>query len=219
MVNLIISCNQDIDKSSYVEKNDLKLVTNILPDKTNLELEKNDVDINKTEINYCELIKVNNFSNLNNKDTFKLIYNCDSLEDTMIFQIIGFTGDKLYEERFFGTSFYDYSRPWYIYVTDYKKRGRNFDPETLSAQISDSLHQADLQFIKQKMNDFFIDTKFVINPLSKLDKSMFFEKNYNKISDDTTLIGFSYKLFEGGGFEMIAYSKKFKETVIIASSD
>jgi len=136
----------------------------------------------------------------------------------MSFQIIGFSGDIIYEKRFLGISFYDYSRPWYEYVTD-PKRGKNFDPNKLSSQISDSLHQADLQYIKLRMAKFFNEDNFVDNPMMKLSKDMFYKDNYKEISGDPTVIGFTHKLFEGGGFEMIAYSKKINKVLLIAASD
>lgn len=177
-------------------------------------------ETNRTEYgsNQCEIIKKHSFSRNDRMDIFKLIFNCENFEGSMSFLIIGFSGDIIYEKRFLGTSFYDYSKPWYEYVTD-PKRGKNFDPNKLSSQISDSLHQADLKYIKLRMDNFFNEDNFVDNPMMKLSKDMFYKENYKAISGDPTVIGFTYKLFEGGGFEMIAYSKKINKVLLIAASD
>jgi len=168
--------------------------------------------------NQCAIIKGHPFSNQAKIDTFKLVYNCENLEDSMVFRIIGSSGEMIYERRFLGIGFYDYSRPWFEYITD-PKRGRDFDPDKLSSQISDSLHKADLKYIKLRMNKFFNDENFISNPMSKIDKDMFIKDNYKEISGDSTLIGFSHTLFVGGGSEMIAYSKKIKKVLLIVSSD
>ena len=168
--------------------------------------------------NQCEKIKQHSFSRQDKMDTFKLIFNCENLEDSMSFQIIGYSGVIIYEKIFLGIEFYDYSRPWYEYVTD-PKRGKNFDPNKLSRQISDSLHQADLQYIRLRMDKFLSEDNFVDNPMMKLPKDMLYKDNYKEISGDSTVIGFTYKLFEGGGFEIIAYSKKTKKILLIAASD
>jgi hypothetical protein len=180
-----------------------------------IEKEKN---LTKNETNPCEIIKRHSFSRQGKMDIFKLIFNCENLEDSISFQIIGFSGDLIYEKRFLGISFYDYSRPWYEYITD-PVRGKSFDPDKLSRQISDSLHKADLQYIKLRIENFFNEDNFVDNPMMKLSKDKFYKTNYKEISGDPSIIGFKYKLFEGGGFEMIGFSKKTNKTLLIAASD
>ncbi len=166
----------------------------------------------------CEIIKKHPFSNQDKADTFKLIYNCENLEDTMSFQIIDFSGKLIYERRFLGNRFYDYGRPWYIYVTD-PKRGRDFDPnQKLGSHIADSLHKEDMQYIRKRMNDFFNEKWFIANPVMKLDKKMLNMFDYDGIAGDSTAIGFMIHLFDEG-FEMIAYSKKQQKVQLIASSD
>lgn len=170
--------------------------------------------------NQCEIIKKHSFSRQDREDTFKLIFNCENLEDSMSFQIINFSGDKIYEKRFLGISFYDYSRPWYVYVTD-PKRGKDMNVvgQKLSTQVADSLHKEDIQYIKERMNKFFNEDNFVDNPIMKLSKDMFLKDNYKEISEDSTVIGFAHNLFGGGGFEMIGYSKKTNKVLLIAASD
>lgn len=188
---------------------ELTMVTSIINKETNFS---------ENITNQCEKIKQHSFSRQDKMDTFKLIFNCENLEDSMSFQIIGYSGVIIYEKIFLGIEFYDYSRPWYEYVTD-PKRGKNFDPNKLSRQISDSLHQADLQYIRLRMDKFLSEDNFVDNPMMKLPKDMLYKDNYKEISGDSTVIGFTYKLFEGGGFEIIAYSKKTKKILLIAASD
>lgn len=187
---------------------ELKMATSIIT-KAN-----NSTDIGAKK---CEIIKKHSFSRQDRKDTFKLIYNCENLEDSISFKIISFSGDLIYERRFLGVEFYDYGRPWYEYVTD-TKRGKNFDPYKLSSQISDSLHQADLQYLKLRMDKFFNDEKFIDNPMMKLDKKNLNEFHYEGIEGDPTVIGFGIQLFVEG-FEMIAYSKKLQKVLFIAASD
>lgn len=170
------------------------------------------------KISSCKLIKDHTFSNQNKKDTFVLLYDCNNLEDSMTFEIISFSGAIIYRKGFLGTAFYDYSRPWYEYISD-PKRGKDFDPEKLNRQVADSLHKADLLYIKKRMNEFFCDENFMTNPTKKLNKDMLNISDYKDIKSDSTVIGFSYKLFEGGGFEMIAYSKTLREVRLIATSD
>lgn len=165
----------------------------------------------------CEIIKKHSFSRNDRKDTFKLIYNCENLEDSISFKIIRFSGELIYERRFLGIAFYDYGRPWYKYVTD-PKRGRNFDPQQLSRQIADSLQQADLQYLKQRMDEFFKDENFVDNPMMKLDRKHLNELRDEGIEGDSTAIGFKLQLFVEG-FEMIAYSKKLQKVLFVASAD
>lgn len=166
----------------------------------------------------CKLIKEHAFSDQNKKDTFKLFYNCNNLEDSMMVQISSFSGAIIYKKGFMGTDFYDYSRPWYLYVSD-PKRGSDFVPEKLNSQVADSLHKADLIYIKKRMNEFFGEVYFTTNPIKKLDKDMLIMSEYKDIQSDSTVIRFSYRLWEGGGFQMIAYSKKLQEVKIIAASD
>lgn len=167
--------------------------------------------------NQCEIIKKHSFSRQDREDTFKLIFNCENPEDSMLFQIIGFSGDVIYEKRFLGISFFDYGRPWYMYVTD-PKRGKDFNAEKLSSQVTDSLHKADMQYINKQMNEFFNDDRFIVNPIMKLDKKHLNVFHYDGISDDSTVIGFQIQLYVEG-FEMIAYSKKMRKVQFIAASD
>ena len=69
------------------------------------------------------------------------------------------------------------------------------------------------------MNEFFSDQNFITNPIKTLEKEMLNISDYKDIKNDSTVIGFLYKLFEGGGFEIIAYSKKLREVKLIATSD
>ena len=166
-----------------------------------------------------KMIKNHAFSNPDKKDTFKLLYNCGNLADSMIFQIISFSGTKIYEKRFTGTSFYDYGRPWYDYITD-PKRGKGFKPENLSKEVSDSLHKADLRYIQKRMNDFFNEDRFIVNPILRFknDKLKLNMSDYRGITEDSTVIGYAIQL-SVEGFEMIAYSRKMKKVMFIASSD
>jgi len=189
----------------------------------NTVIAKSDSSENKAnsgmKISSSKLIREHPFSNQNKKDTFVLLYDCNNLEDSMTFEIISFSGAIIYRKGFLGTAFYDYSRrPWYEYISD-PKRGKDFDPEKLNSQVADSLHKADLLYIQKRMKKFFSDENFMTNPIKKLNKEMLNFSDYKDIKNDSTVIGFSYTLFEGGGFEMIAYSKILRKVKLIASSD
>ncbi len=173
----------------------------------------------ETGIYDCKMIKNHAFSNPDQKDTFKLLYNCGNLADSMIFQIISFSGTKIYEKRFTGTSFYDYGRPWYDYITD-PKRGKGFNPENLSTGVADSLHKADLRYIQKKMHEFFNEDRYIVNPILRFknDKLKLNMSDYSGITEDSTVIGYAIQL-SVEGFEMIAYSRKMKKVMFIASSD
>lgn len=189
---------------------ELKMETSIIGNETNR---------NEKGTNQCEIIKKHSFSRQDSEDTFKLIFNCKNLEDSMSFKIISFSGDLIYERRFLGVSFYDYGRPWYVYVSD-PKRGRDMNviAQNLSRQVADSLHVADLQYIKKRMDEFFNDDRYLVNPILKLDKKSLNVFHYEGISGDSTVIGFKIQLFVEG-FEMIAYSKKMQKVQFIASAD
>ena len=165
----------------------------------------------------CEIIRKHSFSRQDKVDIFKLKFNCENLEDSMSFQIIGYSGDLIYERRFLGKSLYDYGRPWYVYVTD-PRRGRDFNAQNLNSQVADSLHKADLKYIKKRMNDFFNDDRYMVNPIQKLDNKHLNVFHYDGINGDSTVIGFKIQLFVEG-FEMIAYSKKMQKVQLIASDD
>lgn len=214
---LIFSCNIGNNKSR--NQNDTKSQKIKIIEQSKIELNINEKKPETKNGNYeSKMIKEHAFSIQDKKDTFKLLYNFENLEDSMIFQITDYSGVLIFEKRFLGISFYDYGRPSYEYITD-PQRGKDFDPNKLSIQISDSLHKADLQFIRKRMNEFFGDDNFMVNPVMKLNKDMLNVSDYKEITGDSTVIGFSYKLFEGGGFEMIAYSKMTQKVRLIASSD
>jgi len=208
LVLTIIACTVFIQNLNAGVNLELKMETSIISKETN-----------RTEngTKQCEIIKKHSFSRQDREDIFKLIFNGENLEDSMSFQIIGFSGDLIYEIRFLGTSFYDYGRPWYVYVTD-PKRGKDFNAQKLSSQVADSLHKADVQYIKKRMYEFFNDDRFVVNPMVKLDKKYLNMFHYDGISGDSTVIGFKIRLYVEG-FEMIAYSKKMLQVQFIASAD
>lgn len=171
-------------------------------------------DINN-KIEKCEIIKEHIFSNKNSNDTFEIIYDCNNLEGPMIFQIINNEGITIYKKEFLGIQLYDYERPWYLYVTN-PIRVEDFDHKKMNKHLADSLQKADLKYIKSRINSFFDEEKFIKNPLSNLDKDFINQEILKKIDNDKITVGFSYKLFEGGGFEIIGYSKKLNKTLLIA---
>jgi hypothetical protein len=210
IVLTIIACAVFILYLNAGVNEELKMETTIISKETN----RNEKGTNK-----CEIIKKHSFSRQDREDTFKLIFNCKNLEDSMSFQIISYSGDLIYERSFLGVSFYDYGRPWYEYVSD-PKRGRDMNvvAQKLSSQVADSLHKADLQYIKKHMDDFFNDDRFVVDPIMKLDKKYLNLIKYDGIIGDSTVIGYKIQLF-AEGFEMIAYSKKMQKVQLIASAD
>lgn len=210
LVFTIIACAVFIQNLNAEVNREIKKETSII---------SMEITGNEKEIKQCEIIRKHPFSRQDKEDTFKLIFNCENLEDSMSFQIIGFSGDLIYERRFLGISFYDYGRPWYVYVSD-PKRGRDMSviAKNLSSQVADSLHTADIQYIKKRMYEFFNDDRFIVNPVMKLDKKHLNVFHYDGISDDSTVIGFKIQLFVEG-FEMIAYSKKMQKVQFIASAD
>lgn len=204
----IIACTVFMQNIDAGVNRELKMATSIIS-----------MEINRTEngTNQCEIIKNHSFSRQDREDTFKLIFNCENLEDSMSFQIVGFSGNIIYEKRFLGISFYDYGRPWYRYVTD-PKRGKDFNSQKLSSQVADSLLNADVQYIKKRMNEFFNDDRFIVNPIMELNKKHLNVFHYDGISGDPTVIGFKIQLYLEG-FEMIAYSKRMQKVQFIASAD
>lgn len=210
LVMTIVACAVFIQYLSAGENRELKMETSTIGLETNS---------NEKGINQCEIIKKHSFSRQDREDTFKLIFSCKNLEDSISFKIISFSGDLIYERRFLGVSFYDYGRPWYVYVSD-PKRGRDMNviAQNLSRQVADSLHKADLQYIKKRMNDFFNDDRFIVNPIMKLDKKHLNVFHYEGIEGDSTAIGFKFQLYVEG-FEMIAYSKKMQKVQFVASAD
>jgi len=164
-----------------------------------------------------ENVRLHLFSDLKRMDTFKLSYNSKNLEDSMCFQIISSTGAILFEKHFDGGAFYDYDRPWYLYVTD-PARGDNYDSKTMSKEIADSLQSADISFINQKIQDFFSDNRFYINPQKVLDRKMVTSSNFGDIENETSVVGFTYSLYSPG-YEMIAFSKKKNKVITIVASD
>lgn len=197
------------------EKPANKSVENAVPGKSNSDERKTAPSGKFAD---CTVIRKHAFSNPDKEDTFKIQYHCNNLEDSMLFEIVSFSGETIYSRKFSGTAFYDYGRPWYMYITD-PERGADFDPDKLGKHVSDSLHQADLGYIKERMNAFFSDESFMKNPGKNLHKDHLNISDFKGIQDDPTAVGFSYKLFEGGGFEMLAYSKKLRAVKLIASSD
>ena len=210
LVFTIIACAVFVQNLNAEGKGELKMETSVISKDTNG---------NEKETNQCEIIRKHSFSRQDREDTFKLIFNCENLEDSMSFEIIGFSGDLIYERKFLGISFYDYGRPWYMYISD-PKRGRDMNviAKNLSSQVADSLHKADIQYIKKRMDEFFNDDRFIVNPVMKLDKNHLNVFHYDGISGDSTVIGFKIQLFVEG-FEMIAYSKKMQKVQFIASAD
>jgi len=138
LVLTIIACAVFIENLSAGGNTVLKMDSSIISTETNSNEKGN---------NHCEIIKKHSFSRHDREDTFKLIFNCKNLEDSMSFQIISFSGDLIYERRFFGVSLYDYGRPWYVYISD-PKRGRdmNLIIQKLSSQVAVSSGTACFSF-------------------------------------------------------------------------
>lgn len=210
LVLTIIACAVFVQNLNAQVNGELKMETSVISKETIR---------NEKRTNQCEIIRKHPFSRQDSEDTFKLIFNCKNLEDSMSLQIIGFSRDLIYERRFLGVSFYDYGRPWYVYVSD-PKRGIDMSviAKKLSSQVADSLHKEDIQYIKKRMGEFFNDDRFIANPVMKLDKKHLNVFHYDGISGDSTVIGFKIQLFVEG-FEMIAYSKKMQKVQFIASAD
>lgn len=164
-----------------------------------------------------ENVRLHLFSDLKRMDTFKLSYNSKNLEDSLCFQILDFRGTVIFEKHFDGQAFYDYDRPWYLYVTD-PARGDNYDSKTMSKDIADSLQIADIRFINQKIQDFFNDNRFYINPQKLLDRKMVTSSNFDDIENETSVVGFTYSL-NSPGYEMIAFSKKKNKVITIVATD
>lgn len=158
------------------------------------------------------------FSNNNQKDIFKLKYDCKNVEDSMLFQIFKSSGEKIYELKFIGADFYDYSRPWYEYVTA-PKFGKDFDPEKLSPQIKDSLKKEDLKYLKKKVQNLFLAENFEQNPLEDVQYNLINEAYLDEFKKDSSIIGFSFCIGSVEGFQTIAYSRKQKKVLTIISSD
>jgi hypothetical protein len=123
-----------------------------------LKMETSIISKDEKETKQCEIIRKHSFSREDREDTFKLIFNCENLEDSMSFQS------------------------------------------------------------KKRMDEFFNDDRFIVNPVMKLDKKHLNVFHYDGISGDSTVIGFKIQLFVEG-FEMIAYSKKMQKVQFIASAD
>lgn len=149
LVFTIIACAVFIQNLNAQVNRELKMETSIISNENNR---------NEKETKQCEIIRKHPFSREDRGDTFKLIFNCENLEDSMSFQS------------------------------------------------------------KKRMDEFFNDDRFIVNPVVKLDKKHLNVFHYDGISDDSTVIGFKIQLFVEG-FEMIAYSKKMQKVQFIASAD
>lgn len=179
--------------------------------------EKNENQLPQAQREQCEVVQKHLFSQANQADTFKLIYNCKNLEDSMSFQIIDPQGILLYDLKFTGTSLYGYDRPYYEYITN-PKWGADFDENKMSKQLTDSLQAADRMYLKNKMAHFFDEDRFMVNPSGRLNKEYLNVSNFDGIAADPTAIGYRIQLYSEG-FEMIAYSKKLKKVQMVAAAD
>lgn len=166
----------------------------------------------------CIIQEMHWFSDSKLLDKFSLLYNCKNLEDSMRIQIFKSSGQLIYELNFKGTDFYDYSRPWYVYITD-PKFGNDFDPEKLSNKIKDSLNLEDLKFINRKIKDLFKAENFEQNPLNNIEYNLIDEPYLDEFKKDTSIIGYSFNIGSVEGFQTIAYSRMNEKVVTIISSD
>ena len=86
LVFTIIACAVFVQNLNAEGKGELKMETSVISKDTNG---------NEKETNQCEIIRKHSFSRQDREDTFKLIFNCENLEDSMSFEIIGFSGDLI----------------------------------------------------------------------------------------------------------------------------
>lgn len=156
------------------------------------------------------------FSNHKQPDRFQLTYNTDSLEDLMNFKIVDFEGKVIYDENFMGYSFYGYDRPWFEFETDTKRKKLRIQNITDSLMVYDSLRVADRIYLEDKINHFFSENKFEINPIPKLlefGTDSFIKGEYEEFTKTNDFISFTYIISAGAGVR-IAYSKQKKKAVI-----
>ena len=161
--------------------------------------------------------KIHFFSSVTEVDTFKLSYNSDDLQDTIVFEIISSKGYLIYQVKFPGSALFDYGKPSYVFISDkgWKKPKDYFKNAKDSIVKTDSLKIEDDRYLRSRINGFFDEKRFARNPIPKLLKEYkdnLIVGSYETLLNDPDVIGFSYHLYEEDG-RMIAFSRKKNKVV------
>lgn len=160
--------------------------------------------------------KIHFFSNVAAVDTFKLSYNSDNLQDTIVFEIISSKGYSIYQAKFPGWALFDYGKPSYMYISDKGwKPGDYYKNAKDSIVKTDSLKNEDDRYLRSRIAEFFDEKRFLRNPIPKLLKEYkdnLIVGSYETLLNDPDVIGFSYHLDAEDG-RMIAFSRKKNKVV------
>jgi len=160
--------------------------------------------------------KIHFFSNTTAVDTFKLSYNSDNLQDTIVFEIISSKGNLIYQVKFPGFALFDYGKPSYMFISDKGWKPKDCYKNAKDSIVkTDSLKNEDDHYLRSKIAGFFDEKKFFINPIPKMLKEYkdnLIVGSYETLLNDPEVIGFSYHLYEEDG-RMIAFSRKKNKVV------
>ena len=161
--------------------------------------------------------KIHFFSSVTEVDTFKLFYNSDNLQDTIVFEIISSKGYLIYQEKFPGSALFDYGKPSYMFSSDKDWKTKDYFRNAKDSIVkTDSLKIEDDRYLRSRIAGFFDEKRFSRNPIPKLlkeNKDNLIVGSYETFLNDPDVIGFSYHLYEGDG-RMIAFSRKKNKVVI-----
>lgn len=160
--------------------------------------------------------KIHFFSNVTAVDTFKLSYDSDNLQDTIVFEIISSKGYLIYQAIFPGWALFDYGKPSYMYISDKGWKPSDYYKDAKDSIVkTDSLKNEDDRYLRSRIAGFFDEKRFLRNPIPKLLKEYkdnLIVGSYETLLNDPDVIGFSYHLYEEDG-RMIAFSRKKNKVV------
>ena len=160
--------------------------------------------------------KIHFFSSVTEVDTFKLSYNSDDLQDTIVFEIISSKGYLIYQVKFPGSALFDYGTPSYMFISDKGWKPKDYFKNAKDSIVkTDSLKIEDDRYLRSRINGFFDEKRFSRNPIPKLLKEYkdnLIVGSYEILLNDPDVIGFSYHLYEEDG-RMIAFSRKKNKVV------
>ena len=160
--------------------------------------------------------KIHFFSSVTEVDTFKLFYNADNLQDTIVFEIISSKGYLIYQEKFPGSALFDYGKPSYMFISDKGWKPKSYFKNAKDSIVkTDSLKIEDDRYLRSRIAGFFDEKRFSRNPIPKLlkeNKDNLIVGSYETLLNDPDVIGFSFHLDAEDG-RMIAFSRKKNNVV------
>ena len=155
--------------------------------------------------------KIHFFSSVTEVDTFKLSYNSDNLQDTIVFEIISSKGNLIYQVKFPGFALFDDGKPSYMFISDKGWKPKDYYKNAKDSIVkTDSLRIEDDRYLRSRIAGFFDEKRFSRNPIPKLLKEYkdnLIVGSYETLLNDPDVIGFSYHLDAEDG-RMIAFLRK-----------